>query len=230
MTSEEIKQFALSLGADKCGIATVDRFFDAPAGFNPTDIYPDTKSVVVFLRRMPEGVIKAINPVPYTHTACMLYAELDRIGLEICRYIHKNGSLAVPVPTDVPYISWDEERKHGQGILSMRHAAFRAGLGFLGRNTLLINPELGNLVYIGAILTDMPLGADPIRNDLKCPDKCRICLDACPANALDGITVNQKLCRELSFYKNERGFDMYDCKACRVSCPYMKGMKNQPAA
>ena len=128
------------------------------------------------------------------------------------------------MPADVPFIVWDAVRKHGQAILSMRHAAFLAGLGFMGRNTLLINPELGNLVYIGAVLTDMELEADPVRTDLVCPPNCRICLEVCPAKALDGTTVNQKLCRKYSYYKNKRGFDIYGCNVCRRKCPLRLGL------
>jgi hypothetical protein len=52
----EIRQVVLSLGADACGFAAVDRFEDAPEGFHPRDIYPDCRGVVVFLKRMPKGL------------------------------------------------------------------------------------------------------------------------------------------------------------------------------
>lgn len=225
ISSSEVKEFVIRCGADKCGIASVERFEDAPKGFHPADIYPDCRSVVVFLKRMPSAVILATNPVPYTHTAYLLYAELDRLGLKLCHHLENKGIHAIPVPTDVPYIAWDENRKHGQAILSMRHSAYNAGLGILGRNTLLINPDFGNMVYIGAVLIDSPLDPDPIEENLSCPPNCRICLDACPQHALDGITVNQKICREVSFYKNARGFDIYDCNACRRSCLLRNGKK-----
>jgi epoxyqueuosine reductase QueG len=226
-TSSEIKKFAITSGAEKCGIASIERFNQAPSGFQPKDILPDCKSVVVFLIQMPTEIIKATNPIPYTNTAYLLYGQLDRIGLELCKFIQKNGDHAVPVPADVPYISWDSENMHGQGILSLRHAGYFAGLGILGRNTLLINPELGNMVYIGAVLTDVELEPDPIETKFKCPPKCRICLDICPQKALNGTTVNQKLCRQISFYKHERGFDIYDCNACRKSCILITGRKQK---
>ena len=167
----------------------------------------------------------ADNPVPYTNTAFLLYSELDRIGLKLCKIIQKNGNNSIPIPADNPYLFWDESKKHGKGIISLRHAAYNAGLGILGRNTLLINPELGNMAYIGAVLTDIQLEPDPIENNFSCPSKCRICLDECPQKALNGETVNQKLCRQISFYKNERGFEIYDCKACRKSCIFRTGKK-----
>ena len=72
-TSSEIKNLSFSLGAEKCGIASADRFKKAPVGFHPNDIYLKCKSVVVFLIQMPTEIILASNPVPYSHTAHQIY-------------------------------------------------------------------------------------------------------------------------------------------------------------
>jgi epoxyqueuosine reductase len=224
-TSSEIKNLSLSLGAEKCGIATVERFKNAPEGFHPDDIYRSCKSVIVFLIQMPTEIILASNPVPYSHTAYLIYSKLDRIGLEFCKAIQNDGNHAVPVPSDVPYLYWDDENRRGMGILSLRHAAYLAGLGILGRNNLLINPDLGNMVYIGAILTDYELEPDPLIENIACPPKCSICLDSCPQKALDGMTVNQKLCREFSSLKHVRVFDIYACNICRKVCVFRTGIK-----
>ena len=72
LSSKEIKSIVFDLGADFCGIAAADRFCSAPKGFRPADVYSGCKSVVVFLKRMPPEVIKAENPVPYSHTADLL--------------------------------------------------------------------------------------------------------------------------------------------------------------
>ena len=216
--SSEIKNLSLSLGAEKCGIASVERFTGAPAGFHPKDIYTGCKSVIVFLIQMPTEIILASNPVPYSHIAHLIYSKLDNIGLELCKAIQNNGNHAVPIPSDVPFLSWDNENRHGMGILSLRHAGYLAGLGILGRNNLLINPDLGNMVYIGAILTDNELDPDPLIENVRCPEKCSICLDSCPQKALNGLTVNQKLCRAYSAPKNDRGFDIYACNICRKVC------------
>lgn len=221
-TTEIIKAKAISLGADACGIASVDRFDHAPKGFNPTDIFEATKSVIVFLKSIPSEILDCTNPVPYTGTAFLLYQEIDRLGLSLVRFLHSIHAKAVPIPCDTPYLHWEPERKHGQGILSMRHAAFLAGLGYIGKSTLLINKNLGNMVYIGAVLADQDLDSDPILND-SCPEACRICLESCPAKALDGEKVIQYLCRPRSFYTNERGFTLYDCCDCRKKCPRKNG-------
>jgi len=225
ITAEEIKSIVLTLGADKCGIAGTDRFSSAPKGFRPTDVYSKCMSVLVFLKRMPPEVIRADNPVPYSHTADLLYSALDQLGLKICSELEKQSIHCVPVPTDVPYLYYDAEIKHGMGIISLRHAAFNAGLGILGRNTLLINSDYGNMVYIGAILIDTELEPDPVANDFSCPTNCKLCLDSCPAKALDGVTVNQKSCREFSYIQHPRGWDIYTCNECRKVCIFRTGKK-----
>ena len=139
ISSEDIKEFAYSIGAEKCGVANVDSFRDAPNGFRPKDIYKDCQSAIVFLKQMPTEIILADNPIPYTNTAFLLYSDLDRIGLDICRFFQKHGKHAIPIPADNPYLYWDEKNKRGQGIISLRHSAYLAGLGVLGKNTLLIN-------------------------------------------------------------------------------------------
>lgn len=221
--NNEIKSIVIGIGADKCGIASADRFTDAPNGFHPSDIYSKCQSVIVFLKRMPQAVLDSDDPVVYTHTAHLLYDILDEIGLKLCFSLEMKGIHAVPVPTDVPYMYWDAENKHGMGIISMRHAAYNAGLGILGRNTLMINRDMGNLVYIGAILVDVAITPDPLAEDFACPPDCSLCLDACPVHALDGVTVNQKLCREFSTMEHPRGWDIYTCSRCRQACPFRAG-------
>ncbi|MCX7923539.1 MAG: epoxyqueuosine reductase [Clostridia bacterium] len=225
VSSKEVKELAISLGADLCGIAPVDRFVDSPKGFHPTDIYSKCKSVIVFVKKMPSEIIMADSLVPYSHNAFIIYPELDKIGLELSRVLEKKGVSAVPVPCDTPYEYWDAEISHGMGILSMRHAGYLAGLGVLGKNTLLVNKELGNMVYIGAVLADIEFEPDPVITESICPPNCRICLEACPQKALDGITANQALCRQGSISKTGRGFDLYKCNSCRKACPKRSGSK-----
>jgi len=224
LSSLEIKSITSNLGADQCGIAPAERFNGAPRGFHPGDIYDTCRSVIVFIKRMPPEAIRAANPVVYTHTSHMLYDLLDRIGLSLCFTLEEQGIRAVPVPTDVPYLHWDAGKMHGMGLISMRHAAYNAGLGILGRNTLLINRQWGNMAYIGAILVDATLEPDPIVNDFGCPTDCSLCLDACPVKALDGVTVNQKRCRKYSTLEHPRGWDIYTCSKCRAVCPFRLGI------
>ena len=69
-----------------------------------------------------------------------------------------------------------------QGHLSHKHVAVLAGLGWLGRNNLLVNPQFGAQLRLVTLLTDLPLDADqPLRED--CGD-CVACIESCPAKAI----------------------------------------------
>jgi epoxyqueuosine reductase QueG len=225
INAAEVKSLALALGADQCGIARAEAFGGAPEGFRPVDIYARCRSVIVFLKAMPAEIAQAANPAPYSSTAYLIYAEVDRLGLELVRELARREVPAVPVPCDTPYLHWDEASGHGMGILSMRHAAQLAGLGRLGRNTLLVNEELGNMVYIGAVLTAAELEPDPPLEGSPCPDECRVCQQACPENALVGQTVIQGRCRKRSITTVGRGFSIYSCHECRSRCPQSAGSR-----
>ena len=95
----------------------------------------------------------------------------------------------------------------------------------LGKNTLLINEDYGNMIQIGAVLVAAVLPEDPIASYEACTTDCRLCLDSCPVGALDGKTVNQELCRPLSNYRTEKGYILKKCNLCRRVCPNALGLK-----
>ena len=117
-------------------------------------------------------------------------------------------------------------------LLSLRHAGHLAGLGVLGKNTLLINDKLGNMIQLGALLLNEKLEGDPIAPYEACKAECQLCIRSCPQKALDGFTVNQQACRPISCFKNERGFVLKKCWECRRICPNHAGimMDNENAA
>lgn len=216
---EQIRETVLSCGADLCGIANIDRFDDFPAGFKPTDIDRGCKSVISFAVALPRGLTK-INPrLIYNHFNSISCFETDRIAFQSAKKIEDGfGCIAIPMPCDIPYEYWDSDQMEGRGLLSMRHLAVQAGLGSIGKNNLLINQRFGNMVTLGAILTDLELPSDALSENM-CMDSCRKCVEACPVNALGNGCVNQRLCREHTFGKTERGFDTVECNRCRVVCP-----------
>lgn len=222
--SKEIKEIAKKSGADLCGIASVDRFKEAPKGHHPNDIYKNCKSVIVFAKKVPSGSLFADNCVPYTHVSNIITQEVDNLGIRISQILEESGIKAVTIPSDAPVEHWEQEKQYARAILSMRHSGYFAGLGVLGKNTLLINEKYGNMIQIGAILVDVELEPDPIATYEGCLPDCNLCLDSCPQKALDGFTVNQKLCRPLSNYVNERGFVLKKCNICRRVCPHCLGL------
>jgi epoxyqueuosine reductase QueG len=220
---EQIRELMLSLGADVCGFANIDRLESASLGFKPTDIFADCQSVISFGMALPKGLFQ-INPrlvYGYYNSFCCL--EIDMIAFKAAKQIETVfNCVAVPIPCDSPYEYWDSEKLEGRGLLSMKHTAVAAGLGTIGKSTLLLNKHYGNRLTIGVVLTNLDLLSDPISQSI-CMDNCHECEDNCPVGAIENGVVNQKLCRNHTYGKTKRGFDTTDCNTCRAICPMRYG-------
>lgn len=225
ISANEIKKVLQDLGADICGIAPIERFRNAPEGFNPKDIFPECKSVIVFAKRLPAASMLCGNRVVYTHVTISTFKELDSICLNACCHLDKLGIGAVAIPSDDPYEYWNEEKKQGKGILSLKHAGELAGIGVIGKNTLLVNKDLGNMMQLGALLIDREVEYDSTIIETYCNDKCRVCLENCPKQAIDGATVDQALCRSHVAAQSSKGHWLYNCSKCRTLCPNALGTR-----
>jgi epoxyqueuosine reductase len=225
MTSSQIKQWAMDLGADLCGIAAAGRFEEAPRGFHPRDLFSDAQSVVVIAKRMPEGAFRCTNSaIPYTVATRMVLVEASRIAYQLSLRIEELGGIAMQVPTE-PYDCWDKERREGRALLSFRHAGWLAGLGTLGKNTLLANGRYGNRIGLAVLLVDIVLEADPMVDSPLCLPTCNVCIEACPVGALDGTMTNQRLCRGHCEGRTKKNEPLYVCHTCREVCPNGTGVQ-----
>ncbi len=219
MLAKKIRDYALARGANLVGFARAVDFAAAPEGFKPQDIMPQVAGVVVLARALPKGAVASGNQVVYTAHHTGNVKHLDELARAVALFIEEQGYTALPVPADDPYFHWEEDRKHGMGILSHRHAAQLAGLGVIGKNALLITPKYGNRVELVSILTDMPC-EPPAAAAALCPDGCGLCLEACPVGALDGSrSVEQIKCRTNLAIKSPRGHNLVKCWQCRSVCP-----------
>jgi epoxyqueuosine reductase len=118
-----------------------------------------------------------------------------------------------------------------------REAAARAGVGFYGKNTLLITRRHGSWVVLGTLVTDAEIEARaPL--ELDC-GSCTRCIDACPTGALDEPGVLDST-RCLSYwsqapgsipeeYRAELGSQVYGCDICQDVCPWNSGVEKRRA-
>jgi len=116
-----------------------------------------------------------------------------------------------------------------------REAAARAGVGFYGKNTMLITRRHGSWVVLGTLVTDVEVEPTPPL-DLDC-GSCTLCIDACPTGALDEPgTVDATKC--LSYwtqapaaipdeYRAELGAQVYGCDICQDVCPWNRGIERR---
>jgi epoxyqueuosine reductase len=118
-----------------------------------------------------------------------------------------------------------------------REAAARAGVGFYGKNTLLITRRHGSWVVLGTLVTEAALDATPPL-DADCGE-CRLCVDACPTGALDEPGVLDST-RCLSYWTQSRapipieyraplGDRVYGCDICQDVCPWNRGVEKRRA-
>lgn len=217
-----VKQRAFALGADMCGIAAIERFAGTPNDFHPATVFPECKSVVVVAKRLPRGAAMVNPRIVYNKANDMNVFEVDRIAYLMALELEVIGGTAISLPSDSPYEYWDADTQTGKGVLSMRHAAVQAGLGTLGKNSLLITRPYGNMITIGAVLTSLRLSSDLLSEEL-CIASCRRCLDDCPQQALDGNGARQERCRPHTYGTNARGFSVVNCNTCRTVCPLTFG-------
>lgn len=223
MEKELIREKILAMGTDVCGFASIDRFADAPEGFRPTDIYPACRSVIVLGIAMPKGLYDVKPDYIYSHFNDKSTVWVDELTFRAAKWIEQGSSAdAIPLPCDGPYEAWDPQTLHAHGLLSMKHAAVNAGLGTLGKNTLLLNARFGNRLTVGALLTSLELAPDPLAQSVCLPG-CKLCLTSCPVHALDGSTADQHACRPNTYATTPRGFDVVKCNKCRTVCPMRLG-------
>ena len=118
-----------------------------------------------------------------------------------------------------------------------REGAARAGVGFYGKNTLLITKRFGSWVVLGTLVTDVGIESTPPL-DLDC-GSCRLCIDACPTGALDDPgTLDATRC--LSYWTQSPEpipeamrapleDRVYGCDICQDVCPWNRGIETRRA-
>jgi epoxyqueuosine reductase len=118
-----------------------------------------------------------------------------------------------------------------------REGAARSGVGFYGKNTLLITRKHGSWVVLGTLVTDVEIEPSPPLS-LDC-GSCRLCIDACPTGALDdpGVLDSTKCLSYWSQapapipeeYREPLGSQVYGCDICQDVCPWNRGVEKRRA-
>lgn len=146
----------------------------------------------------------------YRHTNMFL----DNLATRISSRITTFGFDALPIAASY-IVDWKKQTSH----LSHKRIAQLAGLGWLGRNNLLVNPRFGSAIRLVTVLTNIPLNPDqPMSGDCG---ECKLCLEVCPVGAIKERPeeFDHLVCFEqLRKFSREANFGQYICGLCVRVC------------
>ena len=211
----ELRTFALDLGFDSFGVADVTGM---RGDFLIESETRDRFRLAVSLgKRLSNAVLDDLRDHPtqiYFHHYRQMNFFLDRGALLVADHIQKMGFRSLAIAAS-QILDWEKQRAH----LSHKHVARAAGLGWFGRNNLLVNPELGARFRLVTVLADMPLEPDaPLDRDCGF---CRACAAACPAGAIKDTreAFDHRACFEKLKEFRKKGYTtQFICGLCVRDC------------
>lgn len=248
LTTQRIKAHAFASGFDLAGIARL-----GPAGTFPAFerwLSRGQHGDMAWLQR--DASLRKDFRLPHRGARSAIVVALDYGGRQppgtLARYARGRDYHAVMKERLYALLRWIESeagaRVSGRpyvdtGPILERDLARLAGLGWFGRNTMLINPDRGSFLFLGALFVDLELDPDPPFDAERC-GTCRRCIDACPTAALDGEGVLDAT-RCISYLTIEKrgaipmewreaiGTLVYGCDICQDVCPWNVRFSRDPA-
>jgi len=247
LTASHVKAEAASLGFDLCGIAPAKSFPELE--FLPEWLERGYAGEMHYMRRTAErrSDVRAVMPsarsvislgVVYNTDRPYSTENADPSRAAIARYawgddyhvvIEQRLAKLVERLRALTDDSFEARAYVDTGPVQERVYAQYAGLGWIGKNTCLINPELGSWMFLSEIICNLPLEPDAPTLD-QC-GTCTLCLDACPTGALvDSHVLDSTRC--LSYLtielkgsipqapRDSLGEHAYGCDICQEVCPW----------
>lgn len=212
-----LKNISKSKGAALFGVADISDP-SIKAAFNLSDETRKKVNRAVCLGvSLSAFVLSDIQKEPtrlYYHHYRMANMFLDQLAFYVAGWIQEQGFLSAPIAAS-QIVDWQKQSAH----LSHKSLGVLAGLGWIGRNNLLVSRKFGSQLRMVTILTDMPLKADkPVKEDCR---NCFACLEACPAGAIKerAADFQHLVCYEhLKDYQRRNIVGQYICGVCVKAC------------
>lgn len=217
----ELKAFLCEEGAKLVGCADLSYIEQTPFPYGIAVAVP-----------IPAGVVQGIVNGPtdaYFDAYHMVEQKLSSIVMKGEQFLISRGYSAYAQTSQ--RIREDEEWKTP---LPHKTVATNAGLGWIGKNCLLVTPQYGSAIRLASLLTDAPLSCGVPVKESKCGG-CNQCVKACPAHALKGILWNRTVERDVMLDKEAcwnmqieltKKMTNYEseflCGRCFAVCPYTK--------
>ncbi|MBN2864761.1 MAG: tRNA epoxyqueuosine(34) reductase QueG [Thiotrichales bacterium] len=249
--SSQIKQWGLELGFADIGITHTDLSAYEAAHFNwigenfhgemdymqrhgtkrtrPTELEPGTASIISV--RLNYLDLAAYSPFETLHNSEQAYISRYALGKDYHKLMRKRlQQLATKIAEQVPEFSY--RAFCDSAPVLERPIAEQAGLGFIGKNSLIIHPRAGSWFFLGELYTNLPLPADAPFEKQGC-GPCTACIDECPTQAIVGnAVVDARRC--ISYltieysgsipeeFRAKMGNRIYGCDDCQLVCPWNK--------
>jgi epoxyqueuosine reductase QueG len=178
---EELEDFLKKFGAFKIGVADPKHGFKmARDGCHPRNIMKNCNSVIAFSFHVGLDYYTTLNYYQKEDVESRILSIYgDWVSYKLVNFLKDRGYEAV-----VPHGLKNE--KDMIAPLSVKLAAYEAGLGVYGRPSILITPEYGPRVNFRVVLTDASIQPDKPLRDFNPCQKCDTCVRLCPVNAING--------------------------------------------
>jgi epoxyqueuosine reductase QueG len=213
---DDIRAVLGAMGADVAGVARFSRYDREIIGLGDhiSRAYAFAVSLGLLL---PRGVLETLTDGPtlfYLHHYRQVNYRLDMMAYLLAKEIEKRGHGALPFAAS-QMVDWQNQKGH----ISHKHIGVAAGVGWIGRNNLLVHPRFGARVRYNTVLTTMDLTAgEPV--GFGCGD-CFACVSVCPASAIGrepGDFDHRGCFAMLQQFKNKRNLGHHLCGLCVKAC------------
>ena len=245
MTANELESIAAELGLDVVGAAPAEPYVETEHHIRERrarGLFADMRFTMAHpeISCRPEELVPGARSV-VSAALCYYASEPPRPALHgrLPRYTWRDNYASLREKLDTlgrrlggAYRVLVDENQHVD-----REAAARAGVGFYGKNTMLITRRFGSWVVLGTLVTTVDIEpSEPL--ELDC-GSCTLCIEACPTGALDEPgTLDATKC--LSYwtqasgpipedYREELGVQVYGCDICQDVCPWNRGIEKRRA-
>ncbi|GAB6168019.1 tRNA epoxyqueuosine(34) reductase QueG [Clostridium carnis] len=237
---EQIKMYCNELGLDTIGFIKCRKFNELK------DMFENKKTLGLQNEFEEDNIEKRINPniymekgktiisiaFPYLHNVKYIdngfsvytrgvdYHKVVKGYLEkICEFIKSLGGEAIALVDS--------------NTLPERYIAYLAGIGFIGKNNMIITKKYGSFVFLGEIITDLEIECNDLRkieeiNNFKECGDCEICYKECPSKAINKNRKNSNIC--VSYFTQKKDLEdkyikllkgrVFGCDSCQNKCPY----------
>ncbi|MHB8109533.1 MAG: 4Fe-4S binding protein [Syntrophorhabdaceae bacterium] len=214
--NEYIEKWLRELDVDMLGVADMSGYGEDVSGIGELTVQ-DLPYAISFGIVLSQGVLATLQDGPtqlYLHHYRQLNYRLDIIGYSLGRSIEREGFRAIPFAAS-QVVDWQRQRGH----INHKKVGVMAGLGWIGRNNLLVHPRFGSAARYNSVLTDMPLETNrELGSDCG---TCEACIHACPAGAIkmERSQFDHHGCYDmLNRFRKERNIGHHICGVCVKTC------------